>query len=280
MEQEDREKGFYMAAERDYYTIAQISDIHCGDSRFDAELMEAALEEINTLQPDLVVVAGDLTADGYREQFDEAKRYIDQLECPQVLVIAGNHDCRNVGYLHFEELFGPRRYRSLDLDFGVCCDDEEKGVQERMRILAMDSNKPDLNEGEIGRDNYDWIDGEFPNRADFKIFVLHHHLVAIPGTGRERNVVWDAGDILERLQVVGVDLVLCGHRHVPYNWPVGNVLLISSGTGATWRTRGYIQPSYNAVEVEPRTVTVTTKIPGGPIARREKFNRFPGYRMD
>ena len=86
-----------MAGRRDHYTIAQFSDIHCGDTRFDASLMEAALDEINRMKPDLVIVAGDLTADGYREQFEEARHYIDRVECKQRLVIAGNHDCRHVG---------------------------------------------------------------------------------------------------------------------------------------------------------------------------------------
>lgn len=261
-----------MAGSRDFYTIAQFSDVHCGDSRFDPALMEATLDEINGVKPDLVVVAGDLTADGYREQFDEAKHYIDQILCENTLVIAGNHDCRNVGYLHFEELFGPRNYRSIELDFGVCCTGDNQ-VQDRVKILALDSNKPDLNDGEIGRDNYGWIDSEFPKPEDFQIFIVHHHLVSIPGTGRERNVVWDAGDVLERLKIVDVDLVLCGHRHVPYNWPLANMLLVSSGTCSTWRTRGYTQPSYNLIQIDPESVTVITKMPGGTIARREQFRR-------
>ncbi|HEX3327010.1 MAG TPA: metallophosphoesterase, partial [Actinomycetota bacterium] len=60
-------------------TIAQISDIHCGHASFDRELMEHALKEIVDLDPDLVVVAGDLTSEGYAPQFREAKKYLDRL---------------------------------------------------------------------------------------------------------------------------------------------------------------------------------------------------------
>lgn len=262
-----------MAETRDRYVIAQFSDIHCGDARFDSELMLATLDELNQVEPDLVVVAGDLTADGYREQFTEARKYIDQLDCEQVLVMAGNHDCRNVGYLHFEELFGERRSKKMELDFRVCCEAVEEGVQKKLRLLALDSNKPDLNDGEIGRDHYGWIDEQFPDVNDYKVFVLHHHLVGIPGTGRERNVVWDAGDVLERLREVGVDLVLCGHRHVPYTWPVADMLIVSSGTASTWRTRGFTMPSYNIVTIEPDFVTVGTQIPAGEMVREERFLR-------
>ena len=45
--------------------------------------------------------------------------------------------------------------------------------------------------------------------------MLHHHLLPVPGTGRERNIVYDAGDAIECLQRAGVDLVLSGHKHVP-----------------------------------------------------------------
>lgn len=262
-----------MPRTRDYYDIAQFSDIHCGDARFDSELMKATIDEVNYLKPDLTVVAGDLTADGYREQFTESKKYIEQIECDQVLVMAGNHDCRNVGYLHFEEMFGSRRSKTMELDFRICCEGAADGVQERAKVLALDSNKPDLDDGEVGRDHYGWIDELFPDENDYKIFVLHHHLVGIPGTGRERNVVWDAGDVLKHLRVVGVDLVLCGHRHVPYTWPLADMLVISSGTAATWRTRGFTQPSYNHIRVDPEVVTVRTKVPGGELVREERFQR-------
>src|SRR5665811_1300618 len=125
-----------MPEPRDFYTIAQFSDIHCGDSRFDTDLMEATIHEINDLKPDLVIVAGDLTADGYREQFDEAHSWIRQLNCEQKLVIAGNHDCRNVGYLHFEQLFGDRHYHTEELDFRICCVPSTAGIEEKLVIAG------------------------------------------------------------------------------------------------------------------------------------------------
>jgi 3',5'-cyclic-AMP phosphodiesterase len=57
--------------------------------------------------------------------------------------------------------------------------------------------------------------------------------------GRERNQVLDAGDVLSLLRQCGVDLVLSGHRHVPYVWPIAGMLLVHSGTVSTLRTRGF-----------------------------------------
>lgn len=47
----------------------------------------------------------------------------------------------------------------------------------------------------------------------------------------------DAGDVLSLLRQLAVDVVLAGHRHVPYVWPVAGMLLVHSGTVATLRRR-------------------------------------------
>ena len=254
---------------REDYTIVLCSDIHCGDGRFDHNLITQAIKEINQIKPNLIIVAGDLSANGYRDEFEEAKKYISRLHCPQIVVIAGNHDCRNVGYLHFEDLFGSR-YKVVKLNFKL----SYHGVtQEHIKVVAVDSNKPDLNDGEVGRQRYDWILKAFPEEHQFKIFVLHHHLISVPGTGRERNIVWDAGDVLATLDKAGVDLVLCGHKHVPYIWTIKDMIIVNSGTIATRRTRGYSPPAYNIINIDCQSVTVITQSPGEGIINSEIFPR-------
>ncbi len=88
--------------------IVQMSDIHVGAGLFRPDLLSSVVEQTNALSPDLVVVAGDLTTEGYRWEFEEAKGYLDRIECPNVVVVPGNHDAKNVGYRHFEEFFGLR----------------------------------------------------------------------------------------------------------------------------------------------------------------------------
>lgn len=237
------------------FKIAQISDLHCGDLRFEKDLMNKATKEINRERVDLLVVAGDLTKDGYEDQFLEAKSYVDKIKSKERVVIAGNHDCRNVGYLHFENVFGPR-YSDMELDFPV------PGKEEKIRIMAVDSNKPDLNDGEIGRERYQFIDDGFENKEYYNVFILHHHLIGIPGTGRERNIVWDAGDVLKKLTDAKVDLVLNGHKHVPHVWKINGLSMITSGTVSTKRTRGFTAPSYNIIEISGKEVKIKTKTPG------------------
>jgi 3',5'-cyclic AMP phosphodiesterase CpdA len=229
------------------FTIAQLSDLHCGSPHFVPSLLDRAIGEINELAPDIVIVSGDLTADGYREEYELAQQYIGRLDCEDPIVIPGNHDSRNVGYVHFVELFGVRR-RELHRD----------GVS----VVAIDSTEPDMDHGTIGRGRYGWIEERFGSQeAHLRIFVLHHHLLPVPGTGRERNVVHDAGDALECLLRAGVNLVLSGHKHVPYAWRLENLFVVNAGTVSTTRVRGKTKPCYNVIEAGPERVTVYRKYP-------------------
>jgi 3',5'-cyclic AMP phosphodiesterase CpdA len=232
--------------------IAQISDVHVGAGRYREELLHTAIEEINAARPDLVVIAGDLTDDGWPDQYPLAARELGALACRDVVRVPGNHDARNVGYLVFEDTFGTRDSRRR-LECG--------GLD--VALVAVDSSKPDIDEGEIGREHYPWIEEGFTGDADLRVFVCHHHLVPVPGTGRERNQVLDAGDVLSLLRRCGVDLVLSGHRHVPYVWPIAGMLLVHSGTVSTLRTRGFPHPAYNLITVEAGRITVELCVPGG-----------------
>ncbi len=242
--------------------IAQLSDIHTGGGRYQRALLDAAIAEINQARPDLVVVAGDVTDDGYPDQFEEAKERLDTLDCPNLVIVPGNHDARHVGYIQYEETFGPRDSR---LRLG------SDGVE--VALVAVDSSKPDLDQGEIGREHYGWIEEGFRGDADLRIFVCHHHLMPVPGTGRERNQVLDAGDVLSLLRQAEVDLILMGHRHVPYVWPLAGMLLVHSGTVSTLRTRAFTSPAYNLIRSNAGRISVELRVPGGDTRSLGEYPR-------
>lgn len=228
-------------------TICQISDIHCGSAYFIPDLLERSILEINDYEPTAVVVSGDLTDAGYRQEFEEAAEYVGRFGCKNVMVIPGNHDSRNVGYIHFERLFG-ERYSLIEFEEAI--------------MVGVDSSEPDLNDGRVGREHYSFIRSCFENAGDkLKIFVIHHHLIPIPCTGRERNIIFDAGDVLELLNDLKVDLVLSGHKHVPYSWRLENMFIVNAGTASTTRLRGNTRPCYNIIEIEDDRVKVFHKYP-------------------
>ncbi len=229
--------------------IAHVSDLHCGSIYFMPALANRVINELNDIGPDIVVVTGDLTDMGFRPEFEKAHSLLSRLECPDMIVLPGNHDARNVGDTHFEEFFGAR---DSELERG--------GV----RVIGLDSTEPDLDSGRIGRGMYKWVEERFADPDEFKVACMHHHLVPVPGTGRERNIAYDAGDVLRVLSESGVDLVLCGHKHVPNVWRLEDILIVNAGTACSQRLRGAIKPSYNIIELFPSRVRITLRHTFGP----------------
>ncbi|MBM3707200.1 MAG: metallophosphoesterase [Actinobacteria bacterium] len=228
--------------------IVQISDIHVGESEFVPSLLTRCVDEINELKPDIALITGDLTGMGYRREYETVKNYISPIKCKNLIIQPGNHDSRNVGYMHFEDIFG-ERYKSYKTDDLI--------------IVAADSSEPDLDNGQIGREYYKWIKNEFKDSEPeiLKVFMMHHHLIPIPNTGRERNIVNDAGDVLEVLVDSEVDLVLCGHKHVPYIWRVEDLYILTAGTVSSLRLRGKIEPNYNIIYIREDEIDIYRRYP-------------------
>ena len=214
--------------------IAHISDIHVAEQHFLPDMLARVIREINKIEPEIVVVTGDLTENGYQSEFKRARNYIEEIECKVKVVIPGNHDARNVGYLGFEEIFG---HRSIIEKYG--------GVT----IAGIDSSQPDLNDGHVGREKYGWIE-KCLDTDGFKVVALHHHLISVPKTGREGNILIDAGDVLELLTRCGTDLVLCGHKHVPWVWNLNGMIITNAGTACTNRVKWNIPQSFNVIEID------------------------------
>jgi Icc protein len=192
------------------------------------------LESINLLKPDIVVITGDLTENGFSMEYNGAKNFVDRIECENKVLVPGNHDSKNAGYLHFEDLF-ENRFSSQNF--------------RDVTVVGADSSQPDINEGHIGRENYGWIKDAFSSE-NFKVFAVHHHLVPIPLAGRENTVLVDAGDVLELLNRCKVNLVLCGHCHIPHVWHLNNMLVVNAGTFCSSKTRGKTTQCYNLIQAD------------------------------
>jgi 3',5'-cyclic AMP phosphodiesterase CpdA len=208
-----------------------------------------AIDEINDLAPDVVIVTGDLTEDGLVDEFQEAKRHLQLLKCKHVIVGSGNHDSRTTGYRLFPRFFG-----------------EPSSVTEIKNavLITLNSSRPDLDGGEVGYRQRLWMKGCLDKYSDrFKVVAFHHHLIPVPDTGMEKNMVSDAGDVLWSLISYGVNIVLCGHRHRPWMWNIGKLNIIYAGAASTNRLRGFYQNSYNIIQIENRKIKAGLKVIGG-----------------
>lgn len=219
--------------------IAQISDLHVGSINFVEDLLVNAIDDLNDIHPDVTIITGDITDNGYYLEFQKAATYLDEIKSP-ILVVPGNHDARHVGDECFEELIKNR--------YGIL-----KDKKHGLKVIGLDSSEPDLDYGRVGRSQQNWMAQELRNADEenlYKIIALHHHIIPVPKTGRERNVLSDAGDILQTLMIGKADLVLSGHKHMPHVWMMENSTFITAGTVSSLRLRGKELSSFNTISIE------------------------------
>lgn len=231
------------------FLIAHVSDLHVGSAEFMPEKLETCIDEVNNLSPDLVALTGDLTMSGFEKEYKRAKDYVDKFKA-KTIVIPGNHDTRSTGYIYYEEYFGEGNQVA---DLG------------NVTVVGVDSTLPDRDDGYLGRSKHRWLHENLSkvDEKDFKIVLVHHHLIPVPGTGMERNELVDAGDVLATLTANNVNLALCGHRHVPYTWRLENLMVITCGTACTGYVRARISPAYFVINVKENSMRITLKEVGG-----------------
>lgn len=197
---------------------------------------------VNSLdpKPDLIFISGDITMEGILPEYEMAKEILNGFDA-LTMIIPGNHDSRHLGYGLFQEFFGRLEFYKEVGELG---------------IVGLDSTEPDLDEGHIGRDKYQWIEESLKSSKKNKIIGLHHHMVPVPNSGREQNIINDAGGVLDLVLKNDVDLVLMGHRHVPYAVRVHNTLMVNAGTFSSSRTRAHFGNSFNIIDIQDESITV------------------------
>ena len=228
------------------FRIAHISDLHCGSPYFIPNLLERAISEINELGPEMVICSGDLTTFGFKEEYAQAKGLPRPDRVRAVVVVPGQPRLPQRGLRPLRE---PLRRP-----------EPPSSTWAASPSSPWTRPSPTSTTGRSAAAATAGSRSSSRRRPTLRIFVLHHHLLPVPGTGRERNVVYDAGDALECLQRAGVDLVLSGHKHVPYAWKLENLFIVNAGTVSSLRLRGNTRPCYNVIEVT-----------GGPRGRWRKY---------
>ncbi len=244
--------------------IAHISDLHCGHE-FQPSVFQQAAQEINSLDPDVVVITGDLTDSGLLSQYREAKKRLDSLRCRNLVAASGNHDYRSTGYLLFKQAFGFRRIVKIDDTV----------------MIVVGTARPERDEGEIGHRQVVWLQQTLRRyKRKRRVVIMHHHLVQVPDTGPDTIPIIDSGDALRALIASKADLVLGGHRHRPWMWNVQNLPILHAGSLSSERLRGFFHNSYNIVELRRSEIETRLKVVGGrSISFKEVLEKPLGIRI-
>jgi len=245
--------------------IMQVSDLHLGP-HFNHERGEQIVQEAHELQPDLLVIAGDLVmrAD-FRDQWLEARAYIERLPQPR-LIVMGNHDVPQ--YNQIARYLWPKaryaKYISPILNPIWTTDD--------MVVIGLNTARSfTIQGGKLSPRQIAWMEqtlARFPEHF-CKVVVMHHHVLAPPGDRAKKTIV-NARPAVEAMDRAGAELVLCGHIHTPF---IGNTLDVSatlrsgtiisqSGTATSSRGRRWMRGknSFNIIEIEDQAIRISHRM--------------------
>jgi 3',5'-cyclic-AMP phosphodiesterase len=221
--------------------IAHISDIHCNNGiDFNPKMFDKATNLLNKYESDFIFISGDLTSMGLLSEYEMAEKRLTEITGEKIIV-PGNHDERNLGFKLFPEFFGKT--------------DIIKTIK-NINIIGLASSEPDKDDGHLGRGRHKIIEEGLAKKKDLTIIGFHHHVIPIPNSGRETNIIEDAGETLDILLRNNAPLVLMGHRHVPYAVQVHKTLLVNAGTFSCTRTRAHFGNTFNIIDIEGASITI------------------------
>lgn len=251
--------------------VAHLSDLHFGVEQ--PELVAALLDALASEPPDVIAISGDLTQRATLHEFGEARRFLDRLTAPCV-VVPGNHDI--VGHRLLEMIFRPfRRWRRLITDSLA-----PEWSDEVLVLRGINTARPfgpylNWSRGRFSPAQIASIGLTEVDRRSLAI-VAHHPVAFGNDIRRDYHLATRADEVLAALSRQPRSLVLAGHRHRSHVslWNAldgertvdgvaeargGDVLIVHAGTAVSDRLRG--EPnSWNRLIVEPRRIGVETRV--------------------
>ena len=185
-----------------------------------SETLDRLVDDMHAQQPDHIVVTGDLTNIAMREEFENARRWLEQLGPPEVVTaIPGNHDA-----------YVPRahhRFRKLWAPWMISDDSEHVGKalfpfmrrKANIALIGVSSavaSAPFMATGRVGERQTDRV-GELLKEARaegrFRVVLIHHPPKLIDPRSGWRKLT-DGKRFRATVERHGAELILHGHEHI------------------------------------------------------------------
>jgi 3',5'-cyclic AMP phosphodiesterase CpdA len=196
------------------FTFAQITDLHAGRTiRFPSgtvDLHRELLRTVDTLKsleplPDLLVVSGDLSNHGGKDDYLRVKEALDTLPMPYFIVV-GNHDSRSLLRSMFPGHCGPG---SREPYIQYCIEDFP------LRIIILDTLAVGSHRGLIDAERIGWLEERLSEQPRRPTAIFMHHppfktgmpypdSLGLDGTAELGNVV---------ASFPNIEAVISGHTH-------------------------------------------------------------------
>ncbi|MEO1489926.1 MAG: phosphodiesterase [Pseudomonadota bacterium] len=198
---------------QDSVLIAQITDTHvgfepdAGDDEFNYLRFCGVVDHLlaQPVQPDLLLLTGDVADKGAMDSYDRIKRLIAKVPCP-VHPMTGNHDNRDV----LIEAFPDCPVADGFVQFAL----EVRGL----RIVCLDTLEHGRHGGAFCETRAAWLANELAAHPDTPTLIVMHHPPVVAGIewmDPRPHEAW-----LKRFEeaIAGHDQIVsiaCGHLHRP-----------------------------------------------------------------
>jgi 3',5'-cyclic AMP phosphodiesterase CpdA len=258
--------------------VLQVSDLHAG-TREEPEVEDDLRALVADLEPELVVVSGDLTHRNTEAQHERAAALLRSLG-PPLLVIPGNHDIPR---------WPPwRMTHTFDEFLRVWRDTEPVYRSEHVIVCGLNSVRPWKQQGGALRGSQltrvGQVLAEAPPGA-LRMVALHHHLLGAPWRTVKRTIA-NRASVLGALVDAGAELIVSGHVHQSaisqrHEFEVvegavhGTTVVTAPGLGQPRPRRHGETRGLHLFEVEERSLTAITYSWTGNDWCRIAERRFP-----
>ena len=228
------------------FKIAHISDLHYGNHMPD-EKVEKLVNEVNSLNPDLIFITGDLVDDKIsKKQHQKLVSILKKLKAKiNIYTVNGNHDTY---YKKYDTLIS-------DMGFVNIKDSYDKIYLDEKSFIFLAGLSDSIFNPKSTKDRFIDINNEINNDDEMKNCILKLLLIHEP-------------DYIEQIEYSKFDVIFSGHSHngqvrLPiigslyepigakkyfdeYYELDGTKLYISSGVGLSWLPiRLFNKPSFN-----------------------------------
>lgn len=199
---------------------------------FPEDVQRALVDHLLLVNPDVLVITGDLTAQALQSEFEKARRFLQPvLDALPTVVMPGNHDLYTWGARDTDRIaayFGDWMHRDGSIGHFVHDD---------VDVVALDPNRPTyINaSGLVPQAQLDALEAYLAEPSDRPLVLgLHYPLVD------RRGDVYDGSHhgLLNARQVIALlersprkpDLILHGHEHHGFRQEVAGVPIFNCGS--------------------------------------------------